>query len=881
MSPQLTSPDLVGRAEETRHLAGAFHNAPATVLLGGEAGVGKSRLVEEFIATVDAHVLRGGCVELDGLPFAPFVAALRGHPLLPQEKIALAPLLPGLAEPTATTDEARPRLFEGVLSWLGRLSARRPVLLVVEDAHWADRSSRDLLDFLVRNQKAVPGLVVIVTYRSDELLRAHPVRPLLAELSRVPRVRRFELERLSAKEVRAQMAGILGHEPDPATARAVFARSEGNPLFVEALLDGAAEASLEELLASRVDRLDPDAAAVVRAAAVAGTRVSHAVLSAVVDTTAVRSTVDGGVLVPTDDGYAFRHALIRDVVYRRLLPGERVDLHAAYAKALPVDRAAELAHHHFAAGDPGSAVTAAWRAARQARDSLAFAEQLAMLDRVLDLWSHAEHLGVDRATVLETAGEAACRAGEPERGVALTSELLALLDRDREVVRFAAVLEQRARARPLPHALDDHRAAVALAPENHPIRGFLLNSLAARLMEVPLPDEAERVATEALGAAHHAGDDPSEAAALITLAVLAARRGDLDAQLPRLAKARDIAERVAAHRVHLRSLHCESSLAHAYGRLDRAETLARRGLRAAREIGLVRASGAVHAIDLAAALVAAGRWDEAKETVDHALDHAPPAAQHAQLLCLCAVVDLRRGDVGRAGHALGQAKALAERVTFGQDPLALVRLDVEFRLATGGDAATPVREALERTDLDHLSRFAWPLLVLGRRAGLHPAPIRVVGPVQEAWAHTFHERWPEAVEAWAALGQPYRLARNLLGLATTTSGATRAEALRTAAALADGLRAVPLRAEIADLARRARVPLTGEGPAEQAKLGLTARETQILRLVADGLGNREIGEKLFISAKTASVHVSNILGKLGVANRVEAAAAAHRLRLFD
>lgn len=173
MSAHLVSPELVGRSAELGHLAGAFDHAPATVPLGGEAGVGKSRLVNDFTARLDATVLLGGCVELDGPPFAPFVAALRGVGVTDRERADLAPLLPS---GEATGDEARPRLFEGVLSLPAGLSEQRPVVLVVEDAHWLDRSSRDLLDFLVRNQRAA---VVGGRRVSHEILGAvHDVTPM-------------------------------------------------------------------------------------------------------------------------------------------------------------------------------------------------------------------------------------------------------------------------------------------------------------------------------------------------------------------------------------------------------------------------------------------------------------------------------------------------------------------------------------------------------------------------------------------------------------------------------------------------------------------------------------------------------------------------------
>src|SRR5271170_1789542 len=238
MSGRASSPVLVGRDEQMAALDAAFasvrQGGPSAVLLGGEAGVGKSRLVGEFGAAAmaaGARVLTGGCLELgtDGLPFAPFTAVLRDlvHELgadavasmLPGRTTrGLARLLPELGEPDIRPDndrdpgEARARLFEEVLSTLDHLARHSPVVLVIEDAHWADRSSRDLLTFLIGNQRAITGLLIIVTFRSDELHRTHPLRPMLAALDRIAWVERVELPRLTSHDTAELAAGILGRQ---------------------------------------------------------------------------------------------------------------------------------------------------------------------------------------------------------------------------------------------------------------------------------------------------------------------------------------------------------------------------------------------------------------------------------------------------------------------------------------------------------------------------------------------------------------------------------------------------------------------------------------------------------------------------------------------
>ncbi|TVT35823.1 AAA family ATPase [Amycolatopsis rhizosphaerae] len=912
---RLIGPEFAGRREESARLTGLFRvvaeGGVATVVVGGEAGVGKSRLVAEFTRGLDARVLLGGCVELgaEGLPFAPFVAALRdcAGEVPDESRRSLAPVLPVLGPPE-TGEDARWGLFEGVLALLGGMAAARPVVLVVEDAHWADASSLDLIEFLVRNQSAVPGSMIMVTHRTEETRRGQPLRRLLTGLDRVPWTTRLPLGRLGRRAVVSQLRGILGREPDPLVAQEIHRRSEGNPLFVEALAETGTDgvpSSLEDLLLSTVDRLAPDPARLVRVAAVASGPVRDDTLGLVtgfgVDrlSVALRAAVDAGVLTVAGDAYVFRHALIGEAVYHGLLPGERVDLHARYAKALEDDESAlaGLAHHRYEARDFPGALTAAFAAARAARKALAYTEQFQLLERVLQLWEvvpdSASLLGIDHLTLLEHTVEVALRAGEHARGERLATAALSETDQS-EGVRVAVLLEQRARLRSqlgLPEALEDHRAAVRTAPDGHPARPYLLNSLAARLMDVPDP-EAREVAQEALTAARRAHDEVAEVPALITLAVLDARLGDLDAQLPRLARARALAEGMNTPRLRLRALHAESSLLQAFGRLDAAISTARAGLAVARETGLARGCGHEHAIDLVGALISSGDWDEALESAEHALELAPPPTHLAHLLCLKGFLALQRGDLDAAAASLHRARELAgEGGTFTQGPLFLARLEADLALA--GDrpeeAREVVRQALTSPFILVSNRFTWPLLVLGARAGFtEPMPEpRVAGPVQRAWSLTFEaERsrsraaWAEAVDAWEELGQPLRIAQAQYGLAEAALGAGDREAaetaIRRAAGLTELLGARLLGDRLADLARRARIPVTSK---PVPRFGLTPRESEILRLVADGLGNREIAERLFISAKTASVHVSNILGKLGVSNRVAAAATARRLGL--
>ncbi|WP_083750501.1 helix-turn-helix transcriptional regulator [Kribbella sp. ALI-6-A] len=961
---------FAGRAKELVDLEAALSRtiagSSACVLIGGDAGVGKSRLIAEFLDrfAVDARVIVGNCVELgaEGLPFAPFTAALRGligqigmdgvTALLGDSARWLARLLPDLGRPEGDFDsvDARARLFQSVLTLLANLAAERTLVLVIEDAHWADRSSRELLDFLVRNQRAGAAFLVLVSYRGEELPRTHPLRSQIAELTRIPWVQRLELPPLARDAVTAQMQAILGHEPGSDLVDTVYRRSQGIPLYVEALLESGVEvgAGLPELLAdlllTRIVRLPESTQRVVQAvSAAAAGRMQHPLLAAVTGldeaalSAALRPAVTANVLVVDGDSYVFRHALIGEATYRSLLPGERIRLHVRYAEALEADQAlagehgtaVELAQHWYAAQNHAKALTAAWTAAAEARKALAYAEQGAMLDRVLQLWRRVrtapDLIGADRAAVLAEAVEAAAWAGDPARAEGFATKALAELDQDSDRVRAALLLIRRARMRRHLGTVDDVSdlgEAVRLAPADHPVRATALAALAVRLIEIPQFDEANAAATEAIDIAARTGTDSAAAEALLALAAVEAGRGDLAAAQARLAGARALAKGPEAPFLRIRSFSWESILLESHGQSERAAQAARRGIDAAKESFLGHTPGADNAISLVTALISLGRWNEATDAIADGLELSPPTRFRMHMVCLRGLLALERGDAALAQRAIDDARGvLAEGTCLAQDLLVAAHLEIEVELAQGhvASASALVRRLLAGSELAEAPHFGWPLLVLGARVaeaaraagdakGLslladleaRSATLRVVGPVQAAQALTFaaehghaelgHDRaaWDAAVDAWERVSQPFPTAQALFraaecALAGDRDRAIAAARLRRAAGLAADIGAVRLRAEIEQLARRARITLAPSEPTAQplGGLGLTRRELEVLRLVAAGCGNRDIATELFISAKTASAHVSNILGKLGVATRGEAAAAAYRLNLVD
>ncbi|WP_158542865.1 ATP-binding protein [Phytoactinopolyspora halophila] len=958
------SPSLLGRGTDLAALTDALERvragSAATILVGGEAGIGKTRLVQEFAGQVASRtrILIGGCSErgADGLPFAPFTAALRDllsvlgqesfGELLPGDTAGELPrVLPALGRTDTGTDTstARARLFEEVLALFGNIARNETTVLVIEDAHWAAASSCDLLDFLVRNQQSTPGLLIIVTYRSDELDRSHPLRASLAELERVAWVNRRELARLTRDEVNQQARHLLGATPSAERIANVYRRSDGIPLFVEALLaesgpgDTAPPRSLQDLLLAPIHRLPAETSDAVQVAAVGGVRVEHRLLAAVTGlddaalSAALRPAVSTNVLRVEGEAYAFRHALIRDAVYDDQLPGDRIRRHLRYAEALesapslgPDGRSVlDLAHHWHQAGEPTRALAAAWHAAAHTAQSLAHTEQLGMLERVLQLWDHVDdpstRIGLDHPAVLERAAEAARLAGEAERGVHLATEALAELGDD--PVRSARLLTLRGgllRVLGSGGDLDDLRTAARIVPHDEPGRARVLSALASRLMDIPAHDEARRVGEDALTLARRHADRESEVFSLVLLATLQSRFGDLEAQLPCLHEAQAIAHSRGAHYLLMRALHAETHLLDAYGEYERAAAVARRGLNAAAEAGVTRIFAGPQAISLVSSLVSLGRWDEAWQVADEYLALAPPPLIRADLWRQQAMIALARGDTSPAQLAVETGRGVAEGGASLVFPTACLEIELLLHQGDGEQACARARQIVAENDMHEPSRFSWPFLVAAARAAgaagdadllttlrSHADTMQVVGPVQDAHRHVFHaetaraegkddrEAWQSAVRAWENTGDPFELARALLGFAETAVAVDNdrdaaAEALRRADALVADLRAAPLRDAIARLARRARITLPGADvedtdPVERVRvqLGLTNRELDVLRLVASGRDNHDIAAELFISAKTASVHVSRVLAKLGLTNRTEAAATAYRLGLVD
>jgi DNA-binding CsgD family transcriptional regulator/tetratricopeptide (TPR) repeat protein len=1010
MTATLTSPTFVGRTEELARLAAAGDRAaagtPTAVLVGGEAGVGKTRLVGELVAAARANgatVLVGGCVELggEGVPFAPLIEALRGvvrdldEPalarLLPgRTRAELSRLLPELASPGAAPGAAGPalsttpgpwseqgRLFELFLGLLERLGEERPAVLVVEDLHWADRSTRDLLAFLVRNLRH-GRLLLVLTYRSDELHRRHPLRPFLAELDRGRRVERLELARFARAEVAAQLAGIQGAPVPAELAERIHARSGGNAFFVEELAAAAADGelppSLRDTLLARIELLAEPAQQVLRVAAAAGARVEHELLAEVAGLpeaellAALRDAVSAQVLLvdAADGTYGFRHALVKEAVHTELLPGERTHLHARFAAALAArdtagdpGLAAELAWHWYAAHDLERALPAAVAAGLAAERAFAFAEAQRQFERALELWDRTggdeqaePRVGMDKAELLARAGEAAANSGSAERAAALVRSALAELDPAADPLRAAQLTERLAfhlRVAGRPGAFEAYQEAVRLAPPApSAARARVLAGLGQALMLRARFAEAAAICEEAIAVARQVGARVVESHALNSLGTAIVRLDQVDRGLACLEESRRLAAELGAAKDEARACVNLSDILEDLGRLEEAVEVATGGMEVAGAAGLRRTFGAFLASNAASSLYNLGRWDESARLTDAYLELGDDEDLNTVTLRQSrAVLDAGRGDFAAAlahlraarrlssdmfiavqyspvqsaveaevaawrGRLEEAAAAVAGGLATLQGPLVDLRACMLLALGLRVEADR-VALAAARHDLDTVTDARLVAAELLRWAGSTLGGSEVawkralLATCEAEWARVQGQDDPEgrlaAVAAWETSGHPYPLAvaRWRAAEALLSRRGDRAQAadlLRQAHGTAVALGARPLRGEVERLARLGRVDLApdagdgrdgaapdGDGQVAAAaappgaELGLTARELEVLALVAEGRSNRQVAEALFISAKTASVHVSNILAKLGVASRVEAAAVAHRLRL--
>ena len=957
----------IGRETEFEALQSAYDDvergSARVVLLGGEAGSGKTRLIADFIDGIPGvPVISGSCVELSqaSVPFLALASALR---VLAQNRTGdeMAHLVSGAAGPllqllprlqSDTLVDAGPdplKLFEAVPELLDRLAPDGPAVLIFEDLHWADASTLDLVRFL-----ALSGLknrLLVFSFRTDEMRRRHPLRPVLAELSRLSEVARIDIEPLDDDEVVALVNGLVPPGAARMPVHEIIRRADGNPFFVEELVTCCAYGApalathLGDVLLNRLDRMPEAATAIAEVIAVTGRRASHRLIEQVaeMDPEALR----GGLRLALDDGavvadmtgeyYGFRHALLQEAAYEGIPLETRRRLHQRIANALVDDpclaeggaqaAAGEIAFHAERAGDVDTAYAASIKAAQRATESFAAVEAHHHFERAVGLHRTASSaVQMPYLDLLEQASRAAqvignfARAVEHLRSAVACAEETDVANVVRLQVKLGETLWFSGNAA---EGVEVHQAAVALLGDDaSAMKAEVLAFGALKAMLQERYDESTSAGTEALAMAREFGSLPGQIRALEALGCTLALTGtDVEGGLEHLRESYRLAERDgdSEYIVHA-GVDLGASLDFC-GRTREAREWDRRCVADYDRRGLVGAAVDFQRCNLAWGLIRVGEWEEAESLLQRLRfsQHLGMVRVHQQ--GCSAMLAAARGHYDEAAAQVAAARADVEQLDSLQflAPLTWTRMrvaeargdEVELKASVhalwGYEAAAPV--------FPYYGELARLLVDMMRSTGATPEEtVAMIDELDERLARAVSELGPAATgsraaylrsrawlaaerlralgdgnpDAWAVVldsevEEPFVVEDLYLrwrwAEALLESGGDVAAALVPAYQRAEALGA-PISDRLVALARRARVKLPGivrDAVTGVVDHGLTEREREVLELLARGSTNRQIAETLFISAKTASVHVSNILAKLGVGNRTEAAGVARDL----
>lgn len=943
--------DLIGRAKEVQRLVGALDRARegsgGLVLLSGEAGVGKTRLSAEVARhSPDAQLLTGAASHSGGVPYGPVVAALRSRlrsdpgalagsgPLAAQ----LAMILPELGPPAPTTD--RPTLFEAIRCALSHLAADQLVLMVLDDLHWSDEVTLELLSALA-DPLGELSVLVLATYRSDGLARDHGLRRLRHELRRAGRLDELTLGPLEADDVARLLAATLDGVPAPSLVRSVYDATQGTPFFVEELaaalrLSGSlkpgrhglelaahGEIPLPETVRDAVlisaSELSQDGRAAAEVAAVAGEAFDLDLVGRLASAAGVAELLERGLAREQDTGTGvFRHALARDALYADIPWMRRRGLHRALAEHAEAAGAPSrvIAAHWLGARDSARARRALLRAAVESETVYAFRDAADAGRRALDLWPEGEDDAL-RLEALERYAGCAELSGQLAEATRAWRELASMLAGMPEASvqrRLAAVLELRG----------DREGAFAA-------RGLAADTLAAH----GAPGEA---AIEHLAMANQRRIGARHAEAIVLAGV-----------------ARDEADRGGRLDLRLRALGLEGMARAKHGEYEAGLATVREALAVALAHNLTAVAAELYQ-RLSVTLYDAADFPRAEEALDTALDLCQATGDSTvEVACVsCMAYVLReRGEWRRAAEMSRELIASDTAVFVAEGLLGAIhcwegRISSARRLLTSSlavssrvhhynmavdssaalarvaaiegahDEATEHCRSIvarwEDSDDHHyaLAALRWGATFFAGRGDVsgahacaevlsriasqtgHAEALAALGcaiaetALLEGDADTAAEQSARAVELHRGLDMPFERAQIELraGVALAATGEREAalERLSSAYRTARKLGARPLATEAArevaalgeSIARR----LGARAAADADGGGLSRRELEVVRLVAVGRTNAEIAQELFLSRRTVDMHVRNILRKLGCRSRVEAAHRAGELQLL-
>ncbi len=862
---------LLERDESLAHLREALSGAAADhgrlVLISGEAGVGKTSLVRRFCDELPAGttVLWGGCDPLaTPRPLGPFIEmAERAGAAID------APIDPWSAANAVTSMLQEPG------------ERRDATVVVVEDAHWADEGTLDVLRLLGR-RVATTACLVLVSYRDDELARDHPLRVALGDLSTAEAVDRLPVRPLSREGV-ALLTDGTGTDVETA-----WRLTSGNPFYLRELLAHGAEeipATVRDLVLARVVPLGPQATAVVEATAIAPPSLDAALLLAVCGEAAdsVDECLASGVLHTVDGGVAFRHELSRAALEAALSPARRLALHRSVLLALTdLQRGdadlARIAHHAEEAADVEAVLRYAPAAAEQAAGVGAYRESAGQYGRALRF--AGDLTPGQRAELLEGRSRACYLADDQTEAIHVIREAIrcrqeqeAPLEEARALTELTDYLWCRGYYREADQTVSRAAQLAAGRPEQRE-HAYVFHTEALRaLYSGDVAGCIER-ASRALAIGDRFGDAGIAGHARVTIGSATAH-GDLDSGLRLIQDAVDAARRDGEHEIAARGLNALVSQPMPWDRHDLVEQYIDEAIEYCTEHTQdlwrihVRAVAARWALDR-------GRWDDAVRHAGAVIDDPRESPwTHHEALCVLALVRARRGDPG-ARDALADAAAVGvpAEERFAHVDLAAARAEVAWleRSVNEADAATAatLAVAVELGDSEAVPR----LLFWRRLAGLD-IDVRVDGAGPYALA--LSDRWQEAAGEWTKLHCPYETA-----LALSQTGDVNA--LRQAHAQLQGLGGRPLAAIVARALRELGVRDVPRGARATTRANdaeLTTRELEVLQLIAEGLRNADIAGRLVLSRRTVDHHVSAILRKLDARTRGEAVAAAGRLALLE
>jgi DNA-binding CsgD family transcriptional regulator len=980
---------LAGRVGELRAVSAllAGESAAAGMLVLGEAGVGKSRLVAAAAAARDdVVVLPGWCLPLSqGLPLLPVADVLRECARVDEGRLLVAALaacpafvraevarqLPEVADPTehATAIELdegwrRQRLFDALQRLLAAVARLRPATLLIEDVQWADSSTLDFLEYLSAPGH-ITGVSVLFTCRSEEA----PTQELVdwfERLQRNPLIDRLELAPLTVAETADQIEQLMGSRPSRTLVDGIYARSEGNAFFTEQLVAAqiggkvvGLPSGLKSLLLSRIGQVTGTSREVLDGLAVATQPMNEASLARLCARTesevqdAVRDLRSRRLVRRSAQGdeYELRHALLAEAASDSLLASQRRELHARIADMIADGAgsaaAAQIAEHFTAADRP--ALELRWRvlAARHADGLGAAREASVQWRRAIVLWREDRGRAVavsefDPPQLYLRAAAATEIAGDGVTAAALTEEAVSRFadncDAATKVSLYRAAGHYRSIESPkagLAALSIAIQAGDGVAPTRDYVRA--MRAYVNILQNEGWLDEQDAMLAKGLGAARKMRNRAEEMLLLVDWAWAKMSEGLAKEAVDAVEAARTLVPLPRDPVLEVKAGVGETEVLLKLGELDRVIEIGMPLIREAADRDYAD-SYRMHMLcgNVCEALVELGQVDPASTLIDPFTQDSPNRDSRF-LYAVRADLDTRRGRfeparaywaANREDHAsvanaemrtelmMLQAQSalwLADQVSVLTDAMpVLVHIGQTDRVRFGAqlfvlalqacaDQAETARAIGDDAQLRSMLQHAERLTELRQSAkadpfAARPAPVacfafgltwaaewsRLHGPTDPG-------AWERAALAWDALTRPHRAAyarwRQAEALFAQPRGRVHAaEVLRTAAAQA--VQHIPLAQEIHKLARRARVDLNAaDGAAQQDRpairaFGLTDRELAVLRLVGTGRTNAQIGTELFISSKTAGVHVTNILRKLGVSTRVQAAAVAERAGLL-